>query len=408
MKKFKFFKDFKLISDCRIIGAGNGSFGNLLNVELTQKNGHKRQIAMKLYNGKGPNLLYEYKVGLFLNRIGLRFPCFIETFHLHAFESENIAKEFAILFKEFAESKSKEFAGKEKLLSVLQHPRHVPKTQITNYCKEPNRLAITLQLLMNGKTLFEFYEIFYKNNNLQRFLETELFIVLFQVYGPLASLHDKYTHYDLHENNVMLATMPKMNFHYHYNQKWLSFSCNNVVKMIDYSFGYYYDTHQNNSTLFLSQVQPYMQISTAAYRDSKAYSATHDLQLALNIYNRIRHTKNHTMPEFLRPLRALFKANNNTYFCDKVINDGPIRSVKDYFNYLVDYGIEKGLLQSTESKNDYDYFKNRPPQDHGENDLRIFLDHPNKLMECSEVVNSEVTQSPFSVASESSNWTQEL
>jgi hypothetical protein len=69
--------------------------------------------------------------------------------------------------------------------------------------------------------------------------EYNLFCILFQLYATLATLSKIYTHYDLHQNNIMIINLPKkMLVTYTYNDKNIKLYTKYIPTIIDYGRTY--------------------------------------------------------------------------------------------------------------------------------------------------------------------------
>ena len=74
---------------------------------------------------------------------------------------------------------------------------------------------------------------------------------------PLSFLSETFTHYDLHDKNVLIYE-PKKNeyihFHYHINNKIISFKSSYIAKLVDYGRCYFYESRFNNSLYIHEQL----------------------------------------------------------------------------------------------------------------------------------------------------------
>ena len=110
--------------------------------------------------------------------------------------------------------------------------------QIAEACKSPQEAtSLLIQYLRDAKSV---------NSQVRNvdFLKNELIYVLFQVYAPLALLHDKFTHYDLHTGNILLYEPVKgcyVEYHYYIKGTVISFKSKYIVKIIDYGRCFFND-----------------------------------------------------------------------------------------------------------------------------------------------------------------------
>jgi len=119
------------------------------------------------------------------------------------------------------------------------HPVHMSFA-----CKHSRYMAVLIQHLTDAKTINDLLDD-------DRFIRDDLLNVLYQVYMPLALLADKFTHFDLHYNNVLLYEPVKGKYiHYHYHMTdyvdggepiITSFKCKYIAKIIDYGRCFFND-----------------------------------------------------------------------------------------------------------------------------------------------------------------------
>jgi hypothetical protein len=222
-KHFKNFTDFSyLVGEAKRIGkvSANGFVK-----ELTYENeGYKVNSVLKSSTEKGSdNLLYEGLVGQYLNKVGLVYPCFLETYGIYKYNSPG----FKFLMKK-NDNNIHELL-KEGL--TLINPIKIPL--LNTACKESNMIAINVQHLKNAQTLGDLIKVQFTRKNIN-----DLISVLYQIYMPLAMLAKTFTHYDLHYNNVLIYIPDKTKYiHYHYHTPdggITSFKSMYLAKIIDY------------------------------------------------------------------------------------------------------------------------------------------------------------------------------
>ena len=188
------------------------------------------------------NLMYEYFVGNALNTFGKQLPCFVETYGLFEYATD---------------------AAWNKLKSSRPDKEYVLKTQLTlipsptfddlkNGCSKPKLHCLLIQHLYNTEHL----ERWVKLNLGGNFINNELIPVLYIIYFSLATLSDKFTHYDLHAQNVLLYEPSMLGyieyvFHEHIPGKaarLVKFKSKFIPKIIDYGRCFYSLNAQNNSS----------------------------------------------------------------------------------------------------------------------------------------------------------------
>jgi hypothetical protein len=187
---------------------------------------------------KKDSLMYEYKAGQYLNQVGKFFPCFIETYKLFKYKSE----EDWLLF-----SKIKYTTDTSILRSLLP-----VSYDLKRGCKYAKHIAVLTQYIPNSISLYDFCENKPDYN--------ELLGILFQIYYSLYHLRHHFTHYDLHAANVLLYKIhptKSIKFNYTVNGKIISFCCSYLVKIIDYGRCYIPESRQIYSKVcHLSECNP--------------------------------------------------------------------------------------------------------------------------------------------------------
>jgi len=143
------------------------------------------------------NNYYEFVVGNCINKLKNYFPNFVYTFRFMSLSSElknGLNNGNFTNIEKFKDTESKEIDD-DKLLSY---------NNIGNGCKNNDKSSIFIEYVPNSLSINELLNdptfINYKN--------IEIFNILFQIYALLSSLKEVYTHYDLHESNVMYVKIP--------------------------------------------------------------------------------------------------------------------------------------------------------------------------------------------------------
>jgi hypothetical protein len=230
-KYFNNFTSFEYVnplSYVTLIGtpSGNGFINEIAYI----KNEYKSYAILKSSQLiKADNLMYEYKVGMFINYLNTIFPCFLETYGLYKYKSET----------EWNNFKNNKLNNPQNLQKSLEH---INKLDYNIACSESKLLAILIQHLKGVQSLRSF-------TNNPTFVNNELIMALFQVYIPLCSVRDYFTHYDLHDENVQIFE-PKedyyIEFHYHFtttdilsNPTVISFKSSYISKILDYGRSYF-------------------------------------------------------------------------------------------------------------------------------------------------------------------------
>ena len=163
-------------------------------------------------NSLSDNLIYEYFMGLFINKVNEYLPSFLETYGL---------------YKCTPEFHTKLISGQPVMIDKDIVPLIATNTEIIKRgCTNPLYNQILIQHIKNAEPLLS--KLIDKI-----FLRDELFYVLFQVYAALYSLRDKFTHFDLHANNILLQKpFRDGSIEFHYDD--IVFHSPYIVKIIDY------------------------------------------------------------------------------------------------------------------------------------------------------------------------------
>ena len=203
--------------DLSIKNAKQLYIGKTIIKELICKNeGIKKSAIVKsLIETSSDNLIYEGLVGKYLNRIGLRYPCFLETYGIYR-------RDFGLIHG-------------EEISITLDDLKCAAENPLDFFC--------ILQYLNKSETLLD------KTID-DDFMRFDLLYALFQVYAPLAFLRNEFTHYDLHYENFLLIEQENNSYiEYHYylnNGEVVTFKSKYITKIIDYGKCFFNDTENND------------------------------------------------------------------------------------------------------------------------------------------------------------------
>jgi hypothetical protein len=230
---FKGFIDFNYaVSPINPLGEDSNN-GFVKEIEY-QRQGYKSHVILKsALNRSADNLVYEYLVGIkFINRILKNFPCFIETYGLYFYDS---ISDWDAMKESIPIDKS--FLNKLTLQNNIDYIKA---------CKKSKFAAVLIQHIQNAKSL--------KKMISSEFFKNDLLYVLFIVYQALASLSKKFTHYDLHDGNVLVyEPVPGKFIEYHYHNKdgsITSFYSKYLPKIIDYGRSFFDNGNLNSKKIY--------------------------------------------------------------------------------------------------------------------------------------------------------------
>jgi hypothetical protein len=234
---FKGFTDFTYaLSPIKQIG--QDSVNGFVKEISYVKEGYKADAILK--SSRTPtsdNLAYEYLVGIkYINRIMKRFPCFLETYGLYYYSDP---------------SKWRIMSGSGPVhVANLQHLQLQSAIDYAKACRESQYAAILLQHIKNARAIADFTGA----SNYNRFMKCDMVYVLFIIYQSLASISKEFTHYDLHDSNVLVYEPEKgkyIQYHYHNEDGTeLVFYSPYIPKIIDYGRSFFDNGNLNSRKIY--------------------------------------------------------------------------------------------------------------------------------------------------------------
>jgi hypothetical protein len=217
-KHFNGFVDFKyLISPVKSIGNNIGANGFVK--ELTyERLGYRANAVLKSATKQdSDNLLFEYLVGQYINKQCYRFPCFIETYGWYQYNTPPDWREMQKTIDIDAEQlKLSLTIGKDAVQNYIdsginnncsenKRSRFFIRKECTEIdylfkvaCAKSTYLSILIQHIKNAASMHS------KILKHLDFPSKSLLYVLYQIYMPLATLSETFTHYDLHAENILI------------------------------------------------------------------------------------------------------------------------------------------------------------------------------------------------------------
>jgi len=159
------------------------------------------------------NLVYEYLVGKCINEFSRFYPCFNKTYSIGKFISIDLHNE---LFRKNDKGNTNTL---DKYIELLD--KYNIENMILTGCKYNQFLTLFTQYIPIKYNLKNYIEQFTNYPNAWEKLSFksecidqlyELTIILHMIYQLLSSLADKFTHYDLHLENVVLVEVPDNRF----------------------------------------------------------------------------------------------------------------------------------------------------------------------------------------------------
>jgi len=282
--------------------------------EITyEKQGYSSHAILKsAQNPEADNLVYEYLVGIkFINRVLKQFPCFIQTYGLY-FYKDNLNWKIMKATTPVHKSNLKNL--------ILQNSINYSKA-----CNESKYAAVLIQHLHNVKTLYQSIAV----TMYTRFLKNDLLYVLFIIYHTLASLSKTFTHYDLHDSNVLLYEPVKgkyIQYNYHNSDgSIINFYSPYIPKIIDYGRSFFDNGNVNSDKIYkkicsIKDCDPncgedygftFMNPNSKIFITSSKKNESHDLRLLKILQENMDHIFNIV---HIKPTEATFIET------DKILN----------------------------------------------------------------------------------------
>lgn len=217
------------------LGAAESANGNVCVVTFNMQNVVVPAVIKQAKDAKSDNLMYEYRVGRFLNKYCSILPSFTYTYGIYThltlptlYEEMPVYEQSQIALKDYSiqEACSKE-DGVEKLCLLIQYFHAIA---FYTFFK-----SIRLQI---GRLQ--------KKEQLP--LMHDVHCVLFQIYYSLHALNGKFQHNDLHDTNVLVKELSsKIKFKFTWGDKIVEFNTRYLAKIIDYGRSNYYEDPTRNS-----------------------------------------------------------------------------------------------------------------------------------------------------------------
>lgn len=227
---FKDFKALKMVDIASIKQIGSPSSNGFV-LQLPFKNqGYIAYTVLKCsIASNADNLYYEYYVGKhFINNFLKKYPCFVETYDCYHFKTEDqlyIAQDFPTRLN---------VTSLEKIVGTND------EILWQNSCKLNKNLCYLSQHF--DKVLF-FKDLIKEKAKYGPKFDNYIINTLYQVYYVLCALNRQYTHYDLHDRNVLLYKpfegKKYIEMHYHTGGNEFVFQTEHIAKIIDYGRNFF-------------------------------------------------------------------------------------------------------------------------------------------------------------------------
>jgi len=223
-----------------------------------EKNGFFAMGMLKTTKKNMDNLLIEYATGLFLNPYCSIVPSFVATYGIY------------------------KLPGKMTRKLSVDDLRGLTMIDLQGYdwqrqCDEADQCVLLTQKIDKAVTLHTFID---RNKHCRKYIMG----MMFQLYYSLYAVRDRFTHYDLHMNNVLVYDFGgPVNFvftHPDDPEMKKTFSCRFLVKVIDYSRAYFRADNGLSSESLFAQIDETTCKWDRMYQYAKnSFNATHHLKL---------------------------------------------------------------------------------------------------------------------------------
>ena len=214
---FNGFTNFEFVTRVKTIGRPSTN-GFVKEFEYNRDGYFAHTVLKSSSTEKSDNLMYEHDIGVEINKHFLKkYPCFVETYGWYKYKQ---SYDRVIL---------RGSTGKVDLHSLLT--KQSGDFDVAGSCSDPLATCILIQHIKDAVSI---------GDKLQDpdFLTNDLLYSLYQVYLPLSKLNDQFTHYDLHDNNVILykpVDGKYLEYHYHNaDGTVVNFKSQYILKIIDY------------------------------------------------------------------------------------------------------------------------------------------------------------------------------
>jgi hypothetical protein len=195
------------------------------------------------------NLLYEYVMGLYLNKsINETLPFLVCTHGLFAYKSDYAHDS---MFRKYSR---KETIYKSTIKNALDLLHIKNETVYDSYLvewlkmsyKNPTDMCILIEAVPHARSFFDL--LMTKDRyQYEQFYTFAVIPILFQVYGTLYKLREEFSHYDLHLSNILITQPSNTYFTYTFNTNNGTYvvDCFYMIKIIDFGRSYCKDVSKS-------------------------------------------------------------------------------------------------------------------------------------------------------------------
>jgi hypothetical protein len=232
---FKGFTEFEYVID-PIKSLGKPSSNGFVKEIKYSRNGYNAYAVLKSsLSEDSDNLVYEYLVGVkFINRIIRRFPCFLQTYGLYYYNNQ---------WDHYKMMSNTTNSKKDLEELILQN-----NINFSDACKKSEFASILIQHIKSAIPIIDFLKSYNPT------VKHCFVYILFIIYHALSSIKNEFTHYDLHNENVLLIEPNNAKFiHYKYHLldgSLVEFFCPYIPKIIDYGRCFFDNRNTNSKKIY--------------------------------------------------------------------------------------------------------------------------------------------------------------
>lgn len=187
--------------------------------------------TLKFAKNENNNIIYEYLVGDYINRLHIFLPCFIQTHHI--FNNEVATNQD---FTKFLSHKYDNMIYYDELVDCINNAKAINLNTVLMKEHVFNSINMEKYILENRQTDY-----------------SEMYVLLFQLYICLAYLDDTYTHNRLNLTNIILDKLPEKKYmkikYYLPDKTKIIIKTKHVLKIINYEKSYFYRNTLCNSMI---------------------------------------------------------------------------------------------------------------------------------------------------------------
>ncbi len=252
--------NFNWINSINLLSGGTS--GNIYKLNY-KRDEYKVAYTLKTSNGQDTDsLFYEAYVGLGINKLSKYVPIFVKTYGCYIIKDKTAFSRSLRHYNSSLTTHKRENGfsiGVSDLETSFTLPQLLQNNQITKLnitsndntfnpdteslrvsCTNASDICILSEYVENAISLHELLDTLINSQNEEELNHT-IPNIFTQIYTGLAMVRNKFTHYDLHMENVLCSTLPNkkcITMVYHVFDDELRYKTKYLVKIIDYGRSY--------------------------------------------------------------------------------------------------------------------------------------------------------------------------